>query len=184
MNASSQTGDLQQQAYAALQTWVARANALFADDYGARFDCPQLAFDLRGRVAGLAVYASRKRSAEQDLIRLNPVLLERHPTEMIEDTIPHELAHLVAHRMFGPRIKPHGREWRAVMAAFGKAPEVAHRMQVEPSRQLRRFLYHCNCPSGVELTSIRHKRARRGTGYRCRKCGQRLRWSGEEVSSL
>ena len=171
---------LQQRAQETLQQWVVRANAVFAKDYGKTLDCPRLAFDLRGRGAGLAVYQPRKFMAEPDLIRLNPTLLEQHPDEMLDETIPHEWAHIVAHRLFGPRIKPHGQEWRAVMAAFGKTPEVQHRMDVEPSRKLRRFKYHCACPDGVELTSIRHKRARRGTGYLCRKCGQRLRWAGPE----
>ncbi len=183
MNPAANQTELQQQAQQALRQWVERANVLFVQDYGATLDCPRLAFDLRGRGAGLAVFQPRKSMAEPDLIRLNPVLLEAHPQEMLKETLPHELAHIVAHRLFGPRIKPHGHEWRTVMSAFGKSPEVQHAMPVEPSRKLRRFLYHCACPSGVELTTIRHKRARRGTGYLCRKCGQRLRWSGQETAT-
>lgn len=181
MTSSHKQIELQDRAREALRNWVSQANALFAQDYGAQMACPRIAFDLRGRGAGLAVYQPRKHMNQPDLIRLNPALLENHPEEMIEETIPHELAHIVAHRLFGPRIKPHGREWRAVMSAFGKSPDVQHSMPVEPSRRLRRYKYSCACPSGVELTSIRHKRARRGTRYLCRKCGQHLRWSGEEM---
>lgn len=173
----------QQRARQSLQAWVRHANQLFAQEYGVKLDCPRLAFDLRGRTAGLAVYQPRKNRHKPDLIRLNADLLEKHTDEMVEETLPHEWAHIVAHRLFGPRIKPHGPEWRAVMSAFGKSPDVQHRMQVEPSRQLRRFHYHCACPEGVELTSIRHKRAQRGTGYMCRKCGQRLGWSGKETNN-
>ena len=175
--------DIQQRARQELSAWVERANALFSEEFGARITSPELAFDLRGRGAGLAVFQARKRRAEPDLIRINPTLLEQHPQEMLEETIPHELAHIVAHRLFGPRIKPHGREWRLVMSAFGKSPEVQHRMQVEPSRRLRRYTYNCACPVGVELTSIRHRRARRGTAYLCRKCGERLRWADKEQQS-
>lgn len=175
--------ELQARTHAALRHWLARANELFAQEAGADFPCPRLAFDLRGRGAGMAVYQPRKRMAEPDLIRLNLRLLQEHPQEMIEETIPHELAHIVAHRLFGARIKPHGPQWRAVMLAFGKTPEVQHRMPVEPSRRLRRYRYFCACPAGVELTSIRHKRARRGAAYLCRKCGQRLRWNGEPAQT-
>lgn len=179
LHSPGDVGDLEQRAQQTLHQWVARANRLFEPPRRAQIPCPRLSFNLRGRSAGMAVYQPRKRRAEPDLIRINAGLLQEHPDEMLEETIPHEVAHIVAHRLFGPRIKPHGAEWRAVMAAFGKSPEVQHRMEVEPSRRLRRYRYHCACPAGVELTSIRHNRARRGTGYVCRKCGQRLRWSGD-----
>lgn len=176
------TGDaLEARAQRALLEWVARANKLFEAVHGVHILCPRLAFDLRGRSAGLAIFQPRKRRREPDLIRLNYQLLQEHPREMIEETIPHELAHIVANRLFGSRIKPHGNEWRGVMQAFGKSPDVQHSMAVEPSRRLRRFQYHCGCPTGVQLTSIRHKRVRRGAAYLCRKCGQRLRWAGYEA---
>lgn len=175
---------LEARAQEALDDWVARANELFQPVHGVRILCPRLVFDLRGRGAGLAVYQSRKRRGEPGLIRLNGQLLQEHPQEMINETIPHELAHIAAHRLFGSRIKPHGVEWRAVMAAFGKSPDVSHQMAAQPTRRLRRYHYYCGCRQGAELTSIRHKRAQRGAAYLCRKCDQRLRWSGQEADSV
>lgn len=181
---SSARDALEARAQQALEDWVARANELFYPTHGVRILCPRLMYDLRGRGAGLAVYQPRTHRREPDLIRLNGQLLKEHPQEMISETIPHELAHIVAHRLFGTRIKPHGAEWRAVMAAFGKAPDVSHQMAAQPSRRLRRYHYQCGCPRGAQLTSIRHNRVQRGAAYLCRKCGQRLRWSGQQAGSI
>ena len=171
--------ELQRQARITLAAWVDRANALFDAPGRGGFAIPTLRFDLRGRAAGLAVFSRRRRSP--DLIRINPDLLRRYPREMLDETLPHEFAHVVAHRLYGATIKPHGAEWRGVMAAFGKSPDVCHNMAAEPTRRLRRYRYRCACPQGVELTSIRHRRAQQGAGYVCRRCGEQLRYSGERA---
>ena len=44
-------------------------------------------------------------------------LLIVFPKHFAEDTIPHECAHFVAHRVFGE--ENHGKPWKAIMAALG-----------------------------------------------------------------
>ena len=44
-------------------------------------------------------------------------LLIEFPRHFAEDTIPHECAHFVAHRVFGE--ENHGKPWKAIMAALG-----------------------------------------------------------------
>jgi SprT protein len=176
-NPPSEAG-LQARIEDAVRDWVAYAHAHLG--FGRRpLPVPEVRLDLRGRGAGLAVISPRKR--QPDLIRLNATLLREHPREMIEETVPHEVAHVVAYRLFGRRIKPHGREWQDVMRAFGKDPSVSHCMPAEPTRRLRRFAYRCGCESPVELTSIRHRRVQQGAVYRCRRCGERLIFSGESA---
>lgn len=129
---------------------------------------PEVAWDLRGQAAGLA-------NGQRSLIRFNRELAERYPDEFVAQTVPHELAHLVAFKKFGGRIRPHGREWQAVIVALGAEPRRTHSYEVTPTRRLKRFAYQCHCPgSEYLLTSIRHNRIQRGHAYICKRCLQPL----------
>ena len=90
--------------------------------YGVEVD-PEISFDLRGMAAGQANYRENK-------IRLNRELLKKHEIDFIEQTVPHEYAHLVAYRKFGKRIRPHGKEWRSVMLALGAEPHRTNNYRV------------------------------------------------------
>tara|TARA_B100000959_G_C14744595_1_gene526531 strand:+ start:102 stop:629 length:528 start_codon:yes stop_codon:yes gene_type:complete len=137
-----------------------RSEALF----GVRIE-PVISFDLKGQAAGQANYRENK-------IRFNRQLLEKYAGEFVDQTVPHEFAHLVAYQKFGRRIRPHGAEWKRVMEAFGVDPARTHSFDVAPTRRLKRFHYRCHCPgSDYQLSSIRHNRVQRGGIYLCRKCG-------------
>ena len=141
--------------------------------FGMEID-PDISFDLRGMAAGQA-------NCRENRIRLNRELLEKYTTDFIEQTVPHEFAHLVAYRKFGGRIKPHGKEWRSVMIALGSEPRRTHNYRVSPARRCRRFLYQCNCAGkDYQLTSIRHNRIKKGIRYFCPKCKGELKFVDEE----
>ena len=54
-------------------------------------------------------------------------LLVRYPQEYFRQTIPHELAHMVAWRVFGYE-GAHGIPWKNVMIALGLEPRIYHSM--------------------------------------------------------
>ncbi len=135
--------------------------------YGRRFAVPEIRFDLRGGTAGEA-------APRLWLLRFNRELLSRYGESFIEETVPHEVAHLVASRVYGRCIAPHGSEWRAVMEFFGAEPSRCHNFEFAPTRRLRTYRYRCGCREHW-LTSIRHNRARRGTEYLCKSCRGPLR---------
>ena len=142
------------------------------DWLGVEMPATEIRFDLRGTAAGEA----RLLGSSSAVIRYNPTLLARHPESLIEETVAHEVAHLVAFKRFGTRIRPHGREWQAIMRRFGVAPRRCHSHDVSDlrTRSPRRFVYRCGCRTH-ELTSIRHRRARTGaTVYLCKQCGEPL----------
>jgi len=149
---------------------------LAARHFDAELATPSVRFDLRGTSAGQVRITDRG----DCLIRYNARLLERHPQAFLSQTVPHETAHLVVFSLFGAQIPPHGREWRAIMALFGAAPERCHNYRVDglQIRRLRRYDYCCACRTH-RLTSIRHNRIRSGQIYRCRQCGQPLARSPE-----
>jgi SprT protein len=140
--------------------------------FGVAIAPAQIRFDLRGRAAG----QFRSRDGRHCELRFNGELMLRHGERFLDRTVPHETAHLVAFRLHGPRVRPHGTEWQDIMRLFGAAPERCHDYDVGglQTRRLRRYPYQCACRSH-QLSSIRHQRVLRGQIYLCRSCGAVLR---------
>ncbi|WP_348761191.1 SprT-like domain-containing protein [uncultured Salinisphaera sp.] len=155
---------------AAVADWISRAREITGAS-ARRLPVPEVRFDLRGRSAGQAVYAKRSRRCH---IRINTELLAAYPSDMLAVTVPHEVAHVAIYRLYGMRAKPHGAEWKSLMAAFGVDASACHNMTTTPTRRLARFRYRCGCAEPAWLTSIRHKRVLAGTRYCCRRCHQTL----------
>ena len=155
--------------------------ALAFAHFGLGLRALEIRFDLRGRAAGQARYSARG----PWIIRYNAILLRENPESFLAETIPHEVAHLVTFLRHGPRVRPHGPEWRAIMAQLGAKPERCHRYDLSriPGRATRVFTYHCACGEH-QLTSIRHHRILAGQTYLCRRCAAPLRpGSGARVGA-
>jgi SprT protein len=145
--------------------------------YGRSFREPIIYTDLRGRVAGQAFYYQNK-------IRLNGGLMDKYPERMMEQTLPHEIAHLVVHEVYGrANVKPHGSEWKNCMRVLGCDPKTRHNMNTDGcggGRWARDNIYVCgdNCVEHP-LTNVRHKKIQSGrTSFTCKKCGEMLRLKG------
>ena len=135
-----------------------------------RFERPLLAFNLRGMAAAVA-YPGK------NAIRINNRLLEQNSEDFLHNTVPHEVSHLIAYRLHGQRIAPHGTEWAAIMReVFGRAPRRCHDYDVRPSMTTA-YRYQCGCQAGHALSTRRHNNALRGRRYYCRRCRQPLRYS-------
>jgi SprT protein len=159
--------------------WLQRAQtetlALLAKagvDFGIAIPEVAVRFDLRGGAAGQAVFSR----CGGIVIRYNRVLLMENGEEFLLRTVPHEVAHVVARLLAGPRSRPHGREWQRVMAHFGAEATRCHRYDIRRTgiRKLQQYAYRCGCREHV-LTSIRHGRIQRGQVYLCRYCRKPLR---------
>ena len=132
----------------------------------------EIRFDLRGTAAGMVLFPQGKPA----VIRYNPILLQHNRHDFLQQTLPHEVAHLIARTLHGKCIRPHGDEWKTVMQFFGADTLRCHTYATEdiPVRKLRRFPYACGCQQH-QLTTIRHNRIKKGLTYRCRQCGELLR---------
>ncbi|ELR65328.1 Protein sprT [Photobacterium marinum] len=130
------------------------------------FAMPAVSFRQRGKIAGSA----RLQGWE---VRFNPVLLEENPQAFLDEVVPHEVAHLVAFKLFG-KVRPHGREWQIIMTeVFGVPARTTHSFDIT-SVQGTTFLYRCHC-SEHHLTIRRHNKViRKQAVYHCRKCHQPL----------
>jgi SprT protein len=139
------------------------------DLYGVDLDMPKIIFKVRGRTAGKAFFAEWS-------VNFNNVLLEENFDDMLEQTVPHEVAHLVARQISQYRITPHGAEWKRVMRGFGKDPKRCHtydvsNAQVRFRKPSKKYLYECGgCGVQITIGATRHKRCVRGASYITKCC--------------
>ncbi|NNE43518.1 MAG: hypothetical protein HKN12_04875 [Gemmatimonadetes bacterium] len=157
--------ELQQRVRDVTAELLAKARTQWPD---ARLPDPEIRFRLRGRTAGEAC----PRTA---LTNYNQELLEKYGEDFIREIVPHELAHLIAPCLHPHRIRPHGKEWKAVMAFFGVPAKRCHTFETMPVASAGRFRYHCACEKDHWLTRRQHRRRQRGhMVYSCRACGKTL----------
>lgn len=128
-------------------------------------------FGLCGLTAGTALY---KRSGNH-VIDLNIEGLQKFEHEMLNETIPHEIAHLVVravhgYRKNGKKVQPHGKEFKAVCRVLGCSEETYHSMDLTPARKTREFMVTSRCGRiQSKFTSVRiNKMRRKGTVYNLR----------------
>jgi SprT protein len=137
------------------------------------FKRPVVSLELRGQKAGVAHLHENK-------LRFNAQLYRQNSEDFLRQTVAHEVAHLVAHQLFGGRIQPHGQEWQMIMrGVYALQPLRCHNYEVK-RRPLTRYIYRCPCADGVfPFTAQRHGLVRQGRRYLCRRCKQALVFSGE-----
>jgi len=142
--------------------------------YQREFEEIDITFDLTGRAAGMY-----KVSKGNKVIRFNQHHFAKFPEENYQETIPHEVAHYITDQVYGLRnIRPHGKQWKALMHQFGVEPRRTFSYSLEgiPHRMHKRHSYRCSC-SEFELTTRRHNTIQKGkANYLCKQCGQKLEY--------
>ena len=139
-----------------------------------QFPRPQISFKLRGQKAGVAHLTENR-------LRFNFQLYRENREHFLKQTVAHEVAHLIAHQMFGGAIRPHGEEWQLIMrGVYDLVPDRCHSYAVT-QRQARRYVYRCACPEqDFAFTAQRHALVGKGRRYFCRSCRATLVFSGEQ----
>jgi len=139
----------------------------------------EISFNLKGSTAGM--YRVKQRFRE---IRYNDHIFSKFFNDNLNVTVPHEVAHFVTDILFGlNNIKPHVKEWKAVMKAFDADATVTANYDLSgiPLKTLPSFTYRCDCQEH-QLTSIRHNKiTRRRYQYYCNVCKQLLRYQPVSV---
>lgn len=142
--------------------------------FGQAFKPVEVLFDLTGRSAGMYKVFRGKQ-----VIRFNPYHFSKYLEENMLETIPHEVAHYITDQVYGLRnIRPHGKEWQALMLRFGVEPRRTFSYSLEgiPTRTQKRFPYACSCMQ-FEITTRRHNSIQKGRmEYRCRQCGSKIKY--------
>jgi SprT protein len=139
--------------------------------YGRAFKVPELHFRQMGRTAGRAWYCG-----EEGKIEINPdFCLNGHLDEMVNQTLPHEIAHILANVIY--KVRGHGREWKSVMVNLGLEPRRCHNYSLEGVKtrvRRRNHATYCGC-GRHDVTATIHNRMARGYRYWCNTCKQNLR---------
>jgi predicted SprT family Zn-dependent metalloprotease len=106
---------------------------------------------------------------QEKLIRLAAWVRDRSP-EVLPEVLCHELAHLAVRELHGPR-RPHGREWRELVARAGFIPRARLPLQPPLKPRPRRgraagyvYIHHCPVCHAARLA----RRAMRS--WRCMSC--------------
>lgn len=117
---------------------VQRHLEIAAAAYGPEFRQPSISFDLKNHTSGTSNF-------NRWALRFNLILLVENEEKFLATTVPHEVAHLVAHYVFGPivskcgeRMTSHGKEWREVMWLFNVPARVTHTYDVSSIQKPKR----------------------------------------------
>lgn len=108
------------------------------------------------QVAGLAYCTSIK-------IELNADLFLENLESFFVSTIPHEVAHIIATKVFPDAKQNHGPEWKSVMRSLGYVPTARH--SFAPTATMKSnslFRYTCSCDKEFFLSKIMHNKINRG----------------------
>lgn len=160
-----------EQVLARTEFFLSEAERIFSRSFAR----PPVLFDLSGSTAGMYKVFGKRR-----WLRFNPWIFAKYYELNLRDTVPHEVAHYVVDEVYGKRAKPHGVEWRALMATFGADAGVTFKLDLSdiPRRQQRTHPYACLCGTH-EVSSTRHNRVMKGRGsYLCRNCSAELVYAG------
>lgn len=136
-------------------------------------------FDLRGRTVGKAI-----RNGDALGIRYNPAALAQNPRDMLDETIPHEVAHLVCFAR--PRLgRGHDAGWQAVCVALGGKGGRCYGQgtyELAKARRTWRYAYKLDSGEALSLSHRHHRHLRQGGELHLRRTRERIlarHWTGD-----
>ena len=130
---------------------VSLAEALFSVDLSNL----ETRVDLRGTSMGTAMYDPEEGST---LMRLSIEGCDKYTADILADTIPHEIAHLVC--FIKQLDSGHGTNWKAVARALGSLGETTHNQKLKSATRM--FHYSNKAGGRVDFTIIRHNKLQKG----------------------
>jgi SprT protein len=116
---------------------------------------------LEKRMGGAAGKAFLTRNA----IILNP---DYYGEPDYSKTVVHEIAHLVAFRLYGDR--GHGHAWKRVARNLGDDGERCHTYEVKRVRETRKFIATCSCKTHQVGPTIMRRIQTGERNYICKSC--------------
>lgn len=121
----------------------------------------------RGTKGGSAHY-------HKHVVKFHEILAKENPNEF-HNTIKHEIAHLIAFRMYGEKGKGHGKLFKSVFIKLGGNGKRTHSYKTSHLKQkytCRRYEYSCKCPGKFFwLSQQKHNQlVSNKKQWFCRKC--------------
>lgn len=131
-----------------------------------------IVFFAKGSCAGWAKY---KRSGSDTIynIEFNLSNIKNHWNSMVEDTIPHEISHIVD-RFINGRSSGHGHPWKRIARVLGCSGDRTHNFTVEKARKTRKYIYTATCGTEIGMSSQRHTKINRGVVFTVKATGGKI----------
>lgn len=139
---------------------LTRAARKYKEEHGIEFE---LTFDLRGASAGQVRYNYVSKIAK---LRLNMGFLEHNFDAILGQTLPHEIAHIMALVRYGRNGGGHGKAWKEMMNLLGKPADRLHKMD---KSTIYKDKIYCDCQTHP-VSKIMWNKVARGQERRCVKC--------------
>ena len=170
----------------AVEDKIAAVKAIVKQRYNMDLSDLIVRYDLKGRTAGWAI--------GNRTIRLNNTAIfgdEAHFRDMVDDTIPHEIAHIVCHRnpSFG---RKHDAGWANVCRTLGGTGKRTHDMTTIEFARGRTYIYTSTAGKEYGVSERRHRSIQSGGTCRFRKaswgvitkdCAYVVKFNGRIISS-
>lgn len=133
-------------------------------------------FKGRPRAVGVAVMSRNE-------MWINPELLPLNPTDMIGDTVPHEISHLLVHQIHGDVKNGHGREWKEMMRFVFSVDKPTTKARVgayskKAADHPKKFVYKCRCREHF-ISNKSHIKLTDGQRATCMHCGVEVEYITE-----
>ena len=113
-------------------------------------------------------------------LRFNPNAYYADQNHFMNNTIPHEVAHLIVYELIRQgrsRDRGHGRDFKRVCRALGGSGERCHTLSLTPARVHRKFSYITDSGRRVELGKVVHEKVQKGQGRRFKDTGEVIRYN-------
>lgn len=157
---------------ASINKYLDKARELYPN---ANIPAPAISFKMKGGTRlGIARYGARTFE-----IRINDLVAKKYLNDAINDTAPHEVAHLVAYKVYG-RCQGHGPNWKRIMRQFGITPSrladsSIDTLEFKIFKAKTEHTYTCSKDSCVHNvgTGI-HRKIMMGATYTCKTTGGKL----------
>jgi predicted SprT family Zn-dependent metalloprotease len=165
----------------------------FENHYKVAMPIPQIIVERMGRIFGKASQYPLSVRINQDLCNA------QYWDTQLNDTLPHEIAHLVAAVVYRQKCSPmyiydrksgwgHGILWKECMGILGlEAKRCGHidnetRESISLRKVKRGFVYGCpNCQKTFDLTIVLHNRIQQGSHRICSRCKTRIVYKGQRI---
>lgn len=116
--------------------------------------------------------ASGKNSTREYRVRFSVPLFERTTVEERENTIIHEVAHIITFILY-PKATGHGPEWRSVHRRLGREPSRCHNIDRTGLQNMRVVKCDCKTYNVTQTLYTRRMNQYNSVGY-CKKCKQKV----------
>lgn len=125
-------------------------------EFGISFRNPEIVFTKNGATIGKGGIMMGHRP----YLQFSVEAIQKGWDEMVNDTLPHEVAHVVDMLIRGRT--NHDRHWKAICIRLGGSGKRTHSMEVSKARKTRKYIYVATCGTEIKVGANIHKKLQMG----------------------